>query len=401
MGRHSGHPRYRLHKRSGRALVSFPEPFKGKKEHYLGVFGTRQTSPESWEKYDRLISEWLLSKHDPRAGMELARGDVVSVNRLVDAYLTHAEAHYRKRGKVTDQYHRIESAVRPLIALYGSTPAAEFGKDQLAAVRQRMADQDWSRGFINSCIGCLKTMFDWGCPKLVPSSVAHELRGFKPLRKNAPGVRETKKIRPVPIDHVQKTLAFLPPIVADMVRVQLLADMRPCEVCGLRRCDINFAGFVEDVGRFPGVWAYEVSDDSNKNAHRDQRRIVLFGPQAMKVLKKYLKGRATDAYLFSPRESAQWFCREAGRAYRPGREREPGLKYTTDTYGNAIERACKRAGVPRWAPNRLRKSKATEVLAKYGPLEVQAMLGHAGLDIVTTYAFRDLSRVAEVMKKIG
>jgi integrase len=401
MGRHSGHPRYRLHKSTGQAIVSFPEPFKGKRFHYLGPFGTRQTSPESWEKYDRLIAEWLLSRHDPRAGVELCKGEVVSVNRLVDAYLTHAEQHYRKRGNVTDQYHRIESAVRPLLALYGSTPAAEFGKDQLAAVRQRMIEQDWSRGFINSCVGCLKAMFDWGTPKLVPPAVAHELRTFKPLRKNAPGVKETRKIRPVPLDHVNRTLPHLPPVVADMVRVQLLADMRPIEVCHLRRRDINFAGFVEDVGRFPGVWAYEVSDDGNKLAHRDLRRVVLFGPQAMKVLKPYIKGRAPDAYLFSPRESAQRFCRETGRAYRPGRKREPGERYTTDTYGNAIERACARAGVPRWAPNRLRKTKATEVLSRFGPLEVQALLGHAGLDVVSTYAFRDLKRASEVMKEIG
>jgi len=42
-------PRYRLHKPSGQAVVTF-----GRKDHYLGVHNTR----ESLEAYHRLIAQW-------------------------------------------------------------------------------------------------------------------------------------------------------------------------------------------------------------------------------------------------------------------------------------------------------------------------------------------------------
>lgn len=53
-------PKYRKHKRSGRAIVTI-----GGKDHYLGPYGTKASELE----YDRIVAEWLA------AGRTLAPSD--------------------------------------------------------------------------------------------------------------------------------------------------------------------------------------------------------------------------------------------------------------------------------------------------------------------------------------
>jgi hypothetical protein len=100
----------------------------------LGRFG----SDESKEKYARLIAERFAS--GPRRTISLAVGEVLSIAALVVKYDDHATTYYRKNGEPTSQVERIRSAVRPLVKLYGSTPAAEFSPTKL---------QQWERHWSN------------------------------------------------------------------------------------------------------------------------------------------------------------------------------------------------------------------------------------------------------------
>lgn len=50
-----------------------------------------------------------------------------SVNVIVAAFLTHAVTYYVKNGKQTAEVDCIKSAMTPLVALYGYTPAKELG----------------------------------------------------------------------------------------------------------------------------------------------------------------------------------------------------------------------------------------------------------------------------------
>ena len=154
-------PSYRFHKPSGQAAVTLDG-----KDHYLA----KLDSAESHCTYQRLVAEWL-SNH------QLDPGPVspsLSVNELLLAYVRYAEGYYRKNEKATTQIARIKSALRPVRSLYGTIPAREFGPLALKSVRQVMIDAEWSRNFINSCIGCIKRVWKWACSEeMIPPELYH------------------------------------------------------------------------------------------------------------------------------------------------------------------------------------------------------------------------------------
>jgi hypothetical protein len=120
-------PSYRLHKPSGRAVVTLDG-----RDLYLGP----HQSDASRELYDRLVSEWL------RTGRRLPapadEGVDFVVVELVDAYLAHVQAYYVKEGAPTSEQASINCALRPLLRLYRDTPVTEFGPLKLKTVRQDM-----------------------------------------------------------------------------------------------------------------------------------------------------------------------------------------------------------------------------------------------------------------------
>ena len=88
-------------------------------------------------------------------------------------------------------------------------------------------------------------MFKWGVTEeLVPSSVYESLRTVEGLRKGRTTAPETKPVLPVDEAVVDATLPHLPPILADLLRLQRLTGCRPGEVCILRPCDVDPTGEV-------------------------------------------------------------------------------------------------------------------------------------------------------------
>jgi integrase len=75
--------------------------------------------------------------------------------------------------------------------------------------------------------------------------------------------------------------------------------------------------------------------------------------------------------------------------------------YTTGSYRKAIQDACAKAKVPRWAPNQLRHACATLVRRKFGLEESQAILGHRKIETTQINAQRNLELALKVMGKLG
>jgi hypothetical protein len=314
-------PKYRLHRGGGRNLAAVT--INGKRI-YLGKFG----SEESKKEYNRLVSQWLDAN---REALPPAPPGHLTVAELLVAYWHHAERHYRKCGEpVKGQLATIKVAFGPLRRRYGETRAADFGKQELKQVRRDMIDarcskckgagkctnkngtknptsdncpdkkgtetpcrrcnatgkRPWTREFINKAVGVVRQAFRWACEEdMIPDAVWHALTVIKPLEKGRDGVRpDPEPIGPVSQDAVEKTLAFLNQIVADMVRVQRYALMRPCEVRGMRACDIDRSGRLPDGECLLGVWVYLVSEKFNKLAHKQIERVVILGPKAQAVL---------------------------------------------------------------------------------------------------------------------
>jgi integrase len=168
-----------------------------------------------------------------------------------------------------------------------------------------------------------------------------------------------------------------------MIEFQRYTGCRPGEACIVRACDVDMTG---------DVWLYRPAH--HKLAYRDSDRVIALGPKAQNVVKEFLTTRTED-YLFSPR-AARLVLRKKRKP-----KRAPGERYTTVTYGGAIGKACRKAGIARWSPNRLRHSFATDVRKRFGIEPVQALLGHARLNTSEIYAEKNLLLATEGAAKIG
>lgn len=405
-------PSYTLHKSTGQARVRLHG-----KDHYLGAFG----SVESKAEYDRLIGLYLGGQlthtcvqptHTSAQDAPTPAGPLL-VKEVLASYLKHAQGYYVKRGKPTGQLERIRIAFGPINSLFGERAAVTFGPKMLRAVRSEMVRLGWTRGYVTSCVGCVVRAWAWAVTEeMVPRDAAHALRELEPLREGEEGVKEGRKVRPVPWEAVEKTLPRMQAAPRDLLTVQYLAGMRPVEACHLRACDIDFGGRVPDGPQFPGLWVFVVPPEANKNHHRGKTRHVFLGPKAQEVLKPYLEKRTPEQYLFSPAESRRSFdgrrsaARKAAYPAPESRRREHPRKSPRDRYDTralqlAIRRACRKAGVPHWSPNQLRKTKATEIRAESGLDAAGSVLGHATLTTTLIYAEESLAKAAEAMRRLG
>jgi site-specific recombinase XerC len=82
-------------------------------------------------------------------------------------------------------------------------------------------------------------------------------------------------------------------------------------------------------------------------------------------------------------------------------KRKAGESYSTSSYRQAIQRACKKAVVEKWSPNRLRHSFATSIRSEFGLEAAQNMLSHSKADVTQIYAERDLQNACEIAKAVG
>ena len=84
-------PSYRLHKARKCGVVTIDGL-----DHYLGPYN----SPESWEKYYRLLAEWVANGH---AAPAASSGETLelTINELIAAYWRFARKWYVKNGSPT------------------------------------------------------------------------------------------------------------------------------------------------------------------------------------------------------------------------------------------------------------------------------------------------------------
>ena len=357
-------PKYRRQKskKGDRAFVEL-----GGTRRYLGEFGTSA----SREAYARALAEWEASGGQPAVTPE-----DITIVELAARYWSHAEVYYRKRGEPTGEQGWIRLAMRPLVALYGSTAAKDFGPVRLKAVRKQMESEGIVRTSINARVARIVRMFFWGVEEtLVPSDVPYLLRAVKRLQAERTLAKESTPVGPVPVGDVEAMLPHVSPPVRAMIKLQLLTGMRPGEVRIMRSVDLKMSG---------PVWEYRPS--RHKNEHRGQGRVVPIGPKAQAILAPFLKADAT-AYLFSPINVLG--C---------GAKHE---FYTKDAYNHAISKGCRKAGVPGFGANRLRHTSATMIREEAGLDGAQAWLGHARATTTEGYAKLSLERSIELAQKFG
>ena len=405
-------PKYRLHKSTKQAIVSF----NGQKIH-LGPYG----SERSHQKYQEILKQWEVWRHQQKkpadsdsASQALAdaitpatlrekrrHGLTVTIDELVLVYRRHTHEYYRKNGKVTREAELIDEVIRLCRKKHGKEPIEEFGPTNLSDLRDQMIDElDWARKHINKQVSRLIRMMKWGASKEICSpNVAVALKQLSGLKKGRSRARETAGVTVVEDAVVDDTLPHLPEVVADMVRLQRLTGARPGEICSIRPIDIDRSGT---------VWLYVPQE--HKTEHHDKQRMIAIGPQGQAVLRPYLL-RHEESYCFSPAESEErrrqkvW---ENSKSARAGRQRpvtKPNRNYAdfydVAAYRHAIQRVCKRLKIEKWSPNQLRHSAATEIRKKFGLEAAQVICGHQSADVTQIYAERDHNLAIRVAHEVG
>ena len=404
-------PKYCHHKNTGHARV-----WIGGKAIFLGKYG----SPESLERYEKIIAKWRESlKPEPEspesAFDKLAKrvtvvslrerkraGHPLTINELIVVSIKHARDYYRKNDKVTREGEQIEEVLGYLREHHGRLPVEEFGPVLLKDLREKMLEEnDWSRKHLNSQIARIVRCFKWAAEdELVSAGVCDALKQVSGLKKGRSKARETKPVTVVPDPVVDATLQLLSGVVADMVRFQRLTGARPTEVCSIRPCDIDRSG---------EVWVYE--PDEHKTEHYEKNRHIMIGPRAKEILAPYLL-RDEESFCFTPkdaqrkrfeamaaaRKSPRYRARDNAKKWQ---SREYAPRYTADTYRHAVQRACQRGKLEKWSPNQLRHTRATEIRREFGLEAAQVICGHENADVTQVYAERDYKLAAEVALKTG
>ena len=410
-------PKYRQYKPKNLGLVVIDG-----KAHYLG----RYDSPESWEKYHRLLAACHTGVLSGSLNSESTQfADSPQIDELLLVYWDRRVVpYYVKDGPPTSERDNIRQALRFLRRLYGHTTARDFGPLALKAVRQSMIEAGRCRRLINQDVHRIRAMFRWAAgEELYPGEALASLAAVEALAKGRSAAKELPPIAPVAESVVLATLPYLTLQVGALVRIQLLTAARPGEVAAIRPRDLDRSD--------PTVWIYR--PESHKTEHHGRERVIVLGPRAQAVLAPWLD-RDPAAYCFCPAEVVAE--REAARKPGPGvgaqsgskaARPQPGGRYTKDSYRVAVARACDRAfphptirksrGRPlteaesadlkawrkahRWHPHQLRHTRATEIRRAFDTEATQIILGHSKPDTTIIYAERDLEKARLVMGQIG
>ena len=185
------------------------------KPRFLG----RYDSPESRERYDRIIALWIANGRalplDWEAQIETMRSGQLSKSQLalsesesltppgttigevILAYLPFALTFYKENRS----YEQIAQVCRLLRTHYERWPATAFGPEQLYAIRNHWVVNGWGRKHTNDMVKRLVAVFRWAAEKSsspgsrlqVPLQVWETLKAVRGLPKGRPLFRSTSR----------------------------------------------------------------------------------------------------------------------------------------------------------------------------------------------------------------
>ena len=334
-----------------------------------------------------------------QASAELHVAEQVTLSELFDKYLEHAA----ERKDFRD-WSNAKTIIQIVIQ---SCPDMEVGKFTAMPYRAvqshlvRLAPNSasgrvWSRQYINRLMKILRSVFKWGISyDLVPPEVLAKIQSVPPVKEGEyPELKETEGREDVPNEAVLQTLAFLPPTVADMVRIQRGASMRPGEVCGLRVEDFDMSGELWHIVR-----------KKHKTASAGVKRFFAFNRAETEILRRRSEGKSPGDYVFSPREAMAERWVAAGKTRKTKVQPSQRLRakrraagkfdrfkdhYDSMSYKNAIEYAigkARKAGIeiPHWTPYQLRHAAVTDNSLRYGREEAGLIAGHKSISTTQIY----------------
>lgn len=395
-------PAYRMYQPKGRkpiACVDLPTT-SGKRRVYLGAYD----SPASREAYDLAISEWYAShrKAAPVAAskryLQDATGDFVSPAAVAAAFLrhrrhTHRTGFGRFKGKdiVVPALRRFRDGLK-------FKNAKGMKAIDLELIQTKMVTDGLALATIREYMRFIRlALIHANKSDILPDTVYAMFAKVDRVTESTPNLKPAREVEPVDDATIEATVPHLPRHVSALVKLLRLTGARPKELCTMRVSDINMRH-----AQAAGCWIFQPK--RHKTTHKGKVRIIAFGPLAQAILEPFIRSsNRLDSYVFSPAASEDERFGEliaAGKVkHKP--TKELGECYTARVIRKAIERACRRAGVPAWHPYQLRHSAATAIRQQFGIEKAQDALGHSREDMTHRYAAKALANVVEIAKKVG
>lgn len=346
-------PRVHLHKATGQDRVDW----RGR-SYYLG----RSGSPEARAAYVELVRQLQAERDGSAKGPE-----VVTVAEVIARWRLFAIDHY---GPASCEIAEFDYVHTETLTLFAALPAAEFDTDHLEQLRDAMVQSGLCRNVVNRRIVRFRTLWRWAeRKKLAPKGSWSHLRSLPPLRRGEKGVRDTKSVKPADWLDVAAACREATLSVRGLLLAQWFTGARPSELFLVR------PGLLERRGDL-AVYRPE----RHKNAWRGQERVIFFGPRSLAVIGPNLADKHPDDLVFPNRD---------------------GLPFNRRSYGLAVARAAKRAGV-KLHPYAVRHAYKRRVGRELGLEAARIGMGHRSVGTTTEYAAGlDERAASDVARRAG
>lgn len=292
---------------------------------------------------------------------------MVTIRHLCDYFEAHAEIYYRKpNGDPTRTIYNVKSVTKELCdtpwesTTVGKLPADQMTPKLLYHVQQSMATSGrLSRVTANDRLQWIKTIFRWAAHparEYVSLDLPHQLDLITPLKRGRSPAKDLPRVEPVPLEHVEATLRYAPPMWAAIIRTQWATGMRPGEVCVMQRSAI-------DNSR--DIWIYKPT--RHKTEHFGKDRHVAILPEIQPILMPMIMSAARD-----------WL-------FEGGRHKPNGKPVREQTYRTAIARINEKHNLTHWHPHQIRHAFATRMSKIHDPRTVQVLMGHSSVRMTEHY----------------
>lgn len=392
-------PPLRFHKPTGQFYA-----WHDRKRHYLG--SDRETADR---RYREFVAGLVGGDSSQLRHIAPHCATPPTVAEALLLYRRHAGSYHAGQPKTLA---RVGEATLAAVTLFADLPAERFRGPQLKAVRDhllttRASKKDGrplSRTYVNALVSVLQRAWRWlKSEEVITADCLASVLAVERLRRGKGGAEPGRVLPPPP--GWEAALAFAPPTIAAMARVQALSGMRPQDVCRMSRERISTAPGekveLPGTGRHVSalvcggtlVWLYVPPD--HKTSWLGKPRVIPLGPKAQTILINRLE---REGYFFRPADALA----EAGRGCRW----EVKPHYTVDVYSQCVRRAIRRAnraGVecPHWHPNQLRHLAATEIGERFDRHHAAAVLGHSGAGAIEVYIEQSVGKAARVAAEMG
>lgn len=348
-------PKYRRHV-SGQAVVDFNST-----SFYLGPYD----SPESRARYLELVAEYQATDlQTPKKSCQQLQ-QPLSLSAMLLAFLDHGLKRVTPSVERQKLYARL---AKELGTNFGLTPLVEFGPVKLSQMRDEFVSRGNSRRYANDLTNMIRRIFKWAVSReLVTAEQLVRLESLTPLRRGE--ARDNPRREPVAPSIVQATLPHLHPVVADMVRLQLLTGCRPSELFSLTPAEIDQTNSE----------SWLIIKDRHKTDQYGKTRMIPLVAETQTVLQKYVCQPSSEL-CFLTRKGTPW---------------------NKDNYRRNINRKCTRHEIPAWTPYQIRHLVAQLVRDNLSAEHVQAILGHSKISMVETYSRASWPKAIEAAKSIA